>query len=102
MPEIIQTETFRNWLTDLKDRQALARVTARLARMGAGNLGDVKPVGVGVSETRIDYGPGYRVYFGARGKTLIILLVGGDKSTQSKDIKSAKALWEAWKEENDG
>lgn len=68
--------------------------------MESGNAGDVKPVGEGVSEARIDYGPGYRIYFGTRGKVLIVLLVGGDKSTQDKDIKAAKAMWEAWKEEN--
>jgi putative addiction module killer protein len=68
--------------------------------MEAGNAGDVKPVGEGVSEARIDYGPGYRVYFATRGKVLIVLLVGGDKSTQDKDIRAAKAMWEAWKEEN--
>ena len=69
--------------------------------MEAGNPGDVKPVGEGVSEARIDYGPGYRIYFATKGKMLIVLLVGGDKSTQDKDIKTAKAMWEAWKEEND-
>lgn len=68
--------------------------------MEAGNPGDVKPVGEGVSEARIDYGPGYRIYFATRGKVLIVLLVGGDKSTQDKDIKSARAMWETWKEEN--
>jgi len=68
--------------------------------MEAGNPGDVKPVGEGVSEARIDYGPGYRIYFATRGKVLIVLLVGGDKSTQDKDIKSARAIWETWKEEN--
>lgn len=74
---------------------------ARVARLAQGNLGDVKPVGGGLSETRIDYGPGYRLYFANKGKMLIVLLVGGDKATQDKDIKAAKSLWEAWKEEND-
>lgn len=68
--------------------------------MKAGNHGDVKPASKGVSEARIDYGPGYRIYFATRGKALIVLLVGGDKSNQGKDIKAAKARWEAWKEEN--
>lgn len=102
MPQVIQTEAFRDWLGALKDRRALARVLVRVERIASGNLGDVKSVGAGVNEARIDYGPGYRLYFASRGETLIVLLVGGDKSTQDKDIKSAKVLWEAWKEENDG
>lgn len=102
MPEILQTERFRKWLVRLNDRQGAARVVARVARMAEGNLGDVKPVGEGVSETRIDFGPGYRLYFANKGKALIVLLAGGDKKSQAKDIKSAKALWKAWKEENDG
>ena len=102
MPQVIQTEAFRDWLGGLKDRRAVARVLVRLERIAGGNLGDVKPVGAGVSEARVDYGPGYRLYFASHGQTLIVLLIGGDKSTQDKDIKSAKALWETWKEENDG
>ena len=102
MPKILQTEQFSDWFVGLKDRQAVARVLARVARMAEGNPGDVKPVGEGVSETRIDYGPGYRIYFANWRKTLIVLLGGGDKKTQVKDIKSARALWEAWKEENHG
>lgn len=102
MAQVVQTETFRDWLVGLRDRQAKARVVARIERMANGNLGDVKAVGGGVSETRIDYGPGYRLYFAGRGQTLIVLLVGGDKGTQAKDIKAAKALWQAWKEDNDG
>jgi putative addiction module killer protein len=101
MPEVIQTEVFRDWLAGLKDRQAITRIVARVARLERGNLGDVKPVGGAVSETRINYGPGYRLYFASKGKVLIVLLVGGDKGTQTKDIKTAKALWRAWKEEND-
>ena len=101
MPTVIQTEAFRDWLVALRDRRAAARVLIRVTRMEAGNPGDVKPVGEGVSEARIDYGPGYRIYFATKGKMLIVLLVGGDKSTQDKDIKTAKAMWEAWKEEND-
>lgn len=102
MPEILQTERFRDWLVGLKDRQGLARVIARVERIAIGNLGDVKPVGGGISETRIDYGPGYRLYFAHKGKALIVLLAGGSKKTQAKDVKAAKALWEAWKEENNG
>ncbi len=102
MPQVLQTEPFRDWLADLKDRRAKARVVARIARMEIGNLGDVKPVGSGVSETRSNYGPWYRLYFGGKGETLIVLLIGGDKGTQARDIKAAKALWKAWKEENDG
>jgi putative addiction module killer protein len=101
MPKVIQTEPFREWLVGLKDRRASARIVVRVERMGAGNLGDVKSVGGGVSEARIDYGPGYRLYFAGKGQTLIVLLAGGDKATQAKDITAAKALWEAWKEEND-
>jgi putative addiction module killer protein len=101
MPAVIQTEAFRDWLVALKDRRAAAKVLVRVSRLEAGNPGDVKPVGEGVSEARIDYGPGYRIYFATRGKMLIVLLVGGDKSTQDKDIKTAKAMWETWKEEND-
>ena len=102
MLEVIQTETFRDWLAGLKDRRATMRIAARVVRMSEGNLGDVKPVGGGVSEARITYGPGYRLYFASHGKRLIVLLIGGDKASQDQDIKSAKALWEAWKEENDG
>ncbi|MBI4559676.1 MAG: type II toxin-antitoxin system RelE/ParE family toxin [Candidatus Hydrogenedentes bacterium] len=92
MTEIRKTYIFAQWLDDLKDVQARARVQARIERLAAGNPGDVQPVGEGVSELRIDYGPGYRVYFKKRGRELIILLVGGDKSTQSKDIKTALRL----------
>ena len=78
----------------------MQRVVARIERMTLGNPGDVKPVGAGVSETRIAYGPGYRLYFASKGDQLIVLLAGGDKHTQDDDIKAAKALWEAWKREN--
>lgn len=92
MVEIRKTQTFANWLADLRDRQARARIVVRIERMQAGNFGDHKPVGEGVSEMRIDYGPGYRVYFTVRGKTLVILLCGGDKGTQRMDIAKAKQL----------
>lgn len=76
-------------------------MVARVERMTLGNTGDVKPVGAGVSETRIAYGPGYRLYFTGKGERLMVLLAGGDKSTQDEDIKAAKALWKAWKQENE-
>ena len=89
MIEVRKTEVFVQWLDGLGDIQARARVQARIERLATGNPGDVEPVGAGVSELRIDYGPGYRVYFKRRGRELIILLAGGDKSTQAKDIKAA-------------
>lgn len=92
MIEIRETETFSRWFSALRDDRARARIDARLRRLSLGNPGDVKPVGGGVSEMRIDYGPGYRVYFAARGRTLVILLAGGDKSTQDRDIATAQEL----------
>ena len=97
MIELIRSGTFDTWLSSLRDRRAVARIAARLDRLAAGNPGDVEPVGDGVSELRINYGPGYRVYFIQRGPVLVILLCGGDKSTQSKDIKQAKVLAAEWK-----
>ena len=97
MIELIRSATFDRWLSGLRDRRAVARIAARLDRMAAGNPGDVQQVGEGISELRINYGPGYRVYFIQQGPVLIILLCGGDKSTQSKDIKQAKVLAEEWK-----
>jgi putative addiction module killer protein len=90
--ELRKTSLFAQWLDGLRDIHARARVQARIDRLGEGNAGDVKPVGEGVSELRIDYGPGYRVYFKARGRQIIILLAGGDKRTQSRDIKTALRL----------
>lgn len=98
MREIIKTDTFDAWLSGLRDARAQARVQHRIDRLALGNAGDVKPVGDGVSELRIDYGPGYRVYFMQRGGTVVVLLCGGDKSTQDADIKAAKSLAKAWKE----
>jgi len=90
--EVRQTTRFATWLAGLRDERARARILKRLDRAQAGNLGDVAPVGGGVSEMRIFYGPGYRVYFVQRGSELIVLLCGGDKSTQEADIAEAKAL----------
>ena len=92
MIEIRKTTQFARWLDDLRDLRARARVQARVERLVAGNPGDVEPVGEGVSELRINYGPGYRVYFKKRGQELIILLAGGDKATQGNDIKAALRL----------
>jgi putative addiction module killer protein len=90
--EIRQTETYARWFEGLRDRQARMRIIVRVRRLSLGNPGDVKPVGEGVSELRIDYGPGYRVYFVQRGQALVILLAGGDKRTQGRDIKTALEL----------
>ncbi len=92
MYEIRRTDTFSKWLDRLRDARARVRVLSRLTRVEAGNLGDHKPVGEDVSELRIDYGPGYRVYFTKRGSTIIVLLIGGDKSSQKQDIKRAIQL----------
>jgi len=92
VPDVRQTETFSRWLNGLVDRRARAKIAARIYRLAQGNPGDVASVGEGVSELRIHFGPGYRVYFVARGRALVILLCGGDKSSQAKDIKTAKQL----------
>jgi len=92
--EIRKTDNFANWLDRLKDPQARAKVLVRIARLANGNPGDVKPVGKGVSAMRIPYGPGYRVYFIQQGDHLIILLAGGSKKAQSKDIQTAISLME--------
>lgn len=92
MIEIRETETFSVWLRTLRDAQARARIAARVRRLAFGNPGDVLPVGEGVSELRIHFGPGYRVYYVQRGAMLIVLLCGGDRSTQKKDIETAKRL----------
>lgn len=92
MIEIRQTDEFKDWLFGLRDIKAKARIVARIARAENGNLGDTKPVGDGVREMRIDYGPGYRVYYRQRGTVLVILLCGGDKSTQRSDIRRALEL----------
>ncbi len=92
MIEVRQTEIFGRWLANLSDGRAPARVNARIRRLSIGNPGDTKSVGGGVSEMRIDYGPGYRVYFIRRGEALVILVAGGDKRTQDRDIAMAIKL----------
>ena len=92
MTEIRKTAVYARWIDGLRDIRARARILVRVERLASGNPGDVKPVGEGVSELRIDYGPGYRVYYTMRGQELIILLAGGDKSSQTKDIKTAIRL----------
>lgn len=89
---VLRTSEFGQWLSDLRDAKGKARIAARIRSAEFGNLGDVEPVGEGVSEMRIHHGPGYRVYFTLRGRELIILLIGGDKSSQKRDIKRAKTL----------
>ena len=92
MTEIRKTVLFAEWLDGLRDLRARARVQVRIERLASGHIGDAKPVGEGVSELRIDYGPGYRVYFTKRGSKLVILLAGGDKRTQAADIRTALRL----------
>lgn len=98
MVELKQTETFRKWRSRLKDERAKALLASRLDRLALGHAGDVDPVGGGISELRIHHGPGYRIYFQKQGGLIIVLLCGGDKSTQAKDIKAAKRLAETWSE----
>lgn len=94
---IRRTQTFIDWLTGLTDSTAKARIDTRIARLQLGLMGDVKPIGEGLSELRIAHGPGYRVYFGQRGKQVIVLLAGGDKGSQARDIALAKQIWTDWK-----
>ncbi|MCB1533237.1 MAG: type II toxin-antitoxin system RelE/ParE family toxin [Rhodoblastus sp.] len=100
MYHLKQTETFRRWERRLKDQRARALIAARLLRLASGLAGDVAPVGEGISELRIHYGPGYRVYFQRRGPEIIILLCGGDKGSQERDIRTAKQIAAAWSEDN--
>ncbi|MFN6460672.1 MAG: type II toxin-antitoxin system RelE/ParE family toxin [Nostoc sp. DedVER02] len=88
---------FNEWLDSLRDRRAKAKIRARLDRVEDGNLGDCKSVGEGIFELRIDYGPGYRIYFGQEGITIIILLCGGDKSTQKQDVDKAQEYWKDYR-----
>ncbi len=92
MLEVRQTNLYAQWFADLRDRTAKVRIDIRIRRLSLGNPGDVKPVGEGVSELHVDHGPGYRVYFIQKADVYVVLLAGGDKSSQEKDIRNAKAL----------
>lgn len=94
---VLKSATFDKWLRRLRDPRARARIAARIRRLSLGNPGDVQPVGDGISELRIDYGPVYRVYFRRQGAVLVLLLCGGDKDTQQRDIAMAKAIAAQWK-----
>lgn len=96
MLELFRSETFDGWLRELRDVRARARIEARILRLAQGNPGDVKPVGSGVSEMRINYGPGYRLYFTRRGQFVILLLCGGDKRTQDADIRRSIEIAADW------
>jgi putative addiction module killer protein len=96
MVELRRTVIYDRWFRALRDRNARARIEIRIDRLQLGNAGDVRPVGEGVSELRIHYGPGYRVYFVRKGDVLILLLCGGDKASQQSDIARAKALAREW------
>ncbi len=98
MPAIIKSDVFDRWLKRLRDLKAKAKIEARILRLSMGNPDDVKPVGRGISEMRIEYGPGYRVYYKQNGEELIILLCGGDKATQQQDIAMAQKIAMDWKE----
>lgn len=97
---IEQSGAFRKWLVKLKDRRARSIIAGRISRLSSGLFGDVKPIGNGLSELRIDYGPGYRVYYLNHGDTLILLLCGGDKGSQSRDIAKAKQIAKDWSTKN--
>ena len=99
MPEIRRSDGFDKWLLNLRDDRAVARISTRIRRLAMGNPGDVKPVGEGISEMRIDYGAGYRVYFKDTGREIIILLCGGDKTTQQADIANAQKIARLYEEE---
>lgn len=92
MFRVLLTDEFQGWLEHLADRHARMRIVARIRRAGLGNFGDWRPIQGGISELRIDHGPGYRVYFTVRGRTVVIILIGGDKSSQRQDIEKAKRL----------
>ncbi|WP_299315915.1 type II toxin-antitoxin system RelE/ParE family toxin [uncultured Halomonas sp.] len=98
MIELIKTDVFDRWLRGLRDTRGRAKITVRLRRLTLGNPGDVKPVGEGISELRIPHGPGYRIYYLNRGPIVVVLLCGGDKSSQPSDIEQAKAIANQWKE----
>ena len=92
MFEVLKTDEFDRWLAALADQRAVAKITSRIERLGMGNPGDVRPVGEGVSEMRLTYGPGYRVYYKQTGRKIVVILYGGDKSTQDNDIRRAREI----------
>lgn len=96
--EIRQTKVYQKWFAKLQDRQVRARIDVRIRRLSLGNPGDVRPMGEGISELRIDYGPGYRIYYVQRGQQVVVLLTGGDKDSQDRDIQIAKDLARGLKE----
>jgi putative addiction module killer protein len=100
MVEVVKSATFDRWLRKLNDHRAAARVLVRIDRLAAGNPGDAKPVGAGIFELRIDYGPGYRVYYINEAQRLIVLLCGGDKSSQDRDIAAAHQIAAAWRNDD--
>lgn len=97
--EIRQTDEYRTWFSRLRDERARTRINLRIYRLSLGNSGDARPIGGGLSELRIDYGPGYRVYLMRRGDVFVVLLCGGDKGSQDRDIRRARELAAAWKED---
>ena len=97
--QLIESESFRRWFDRLRDPEAVARIDARLTRVTVGNLGEVRNLGSGLLEMRIHYGPGYRIYFIREGRSVIMLISGGDKSTQQSDIARARALAEEWRQQ---
>jgi putative addiction module killer protein len=99
MMDVERTPEFAKWMLSLRDDRAKAKIALRIDRLLLGNPGDVEPVGGGVTEMKIDYGPGYRVYYGSRGKTFVVLLCGGTKKGQTGDIKQAKTIFASWKKE---
>jgi putative addiction module killer protein len=101
MIELKQTQTYGKWESRLRDKRARTIIASRLMRLAEGLHGDVEPVGEGISELRIHYGPGYRIYFQRRGNLIVVLLCGGDKSTQTRDIAAARKLANEWREQDD-
>ena len=100
MVQLFKSDVYESWFSQLRDRQAKAKIEVRIRRLSLGNPGNVKPVGEGISELKIDYGPGYRVYFLKHGPVVVVLLCGGDKSSQPRDIVNAKAIAAKWKEQS--
>lgn len=96
MLEVRETDTYARWFVSLRDERAKARIVARIRRLSLGHFGDAKTLGAGFGELRVDYGPGYRIYFARRGDTLVLLISGGDKSRQKADIERARALAARW------